>query len=265
MPARQNEARFRSLVQHSSDVIMVIKPDLTIRFVSPSVTRVLRYDAGPLMGRAVIDLLHPDDQDRARAFLSDAVTNPGVSQPAEWRFRQLDGSLLNAETIATNLLEDPTVRGVVLNTRDVSERKRLEKELMHQAFHDPLTGLANRALFRDRVSHALQLRMRQRNAISVLFLDLDDFKKVNDSLGHAEGDRLLVAASERLPSVRSGGRHGSAAGRRRIRDPAGGRRRAGRPRIPRQPAGGGDGPSLQPERQRSERERQHRHRIGQRR
>jgi PAS domain S-box len=143
--ARQNEARFRSLVQHSSDVIMVIKPDLTIRFVSPSVTRVLRYDAGPLMGRTVIDLLHPDDQERARAFLSDAVTNPGVSQPVEWRVRQLDGSLLNAETIATNLLEDPTVRGVVLNTRDVSERKRLEKELMHQAFHDPLTGLANRA------------------------------------------------------------------------------------------------------------------------
>jgi diguanylate cyclase (GGDEF)-like protein/PAS domain S-box-containing protein len=196
--ARQNEARFRSLVQHSSDVIMVIKPDLSIKFVSPSVTRVLRYDAGPLMGRTVIDLLHPDDQERARTFLSDAVTNPGVTQPVEWRFRQLDGSLLNAETIATNLLEDPTVRGVVLNTRDVSERKRLEKELMHQAFHDPLTGLANRALFRDRVSHALQLRMRQRNAISVLFLDLDDFKKVNDSLGHAEGDRLLVAASERL-------------------------------------------------------------------
>ena len=196
--ARQNEARFRSLVQHSSDVIMVIKPDLTIRFVSPSVTRVLRYDAGPLLGRTVIDLLHADDQERARTFLSDAVSNPGVTQPVEWRFRQLDGSLLNAETIATNLLEDPTVRGVVLNTRDVSERKRLEKELMHQAFHDPLTGLANRALFRDRVSHALQLRMRQRNAISVLFLDLDDFKKVNDSLGHAEGDRLLVAASERL-------------------------------------------------------------------
>jgi diguanylate cyclase (GGDEF)-like protein len=86
----------------------------------------------------------------------------------------------------------------VLNTRDVSERRRLEEQLTHQAFHDPLTGLANRALFRDRVSHALALAQRQGNPITVLFLDLDDFKKVNDSLGHAEGDRLLIAAAERF-------------------------------------------------------------------
>ena len=88
----------------------------------------------------------------------------------------------------------------MLNTRDVSERKRLEEQLTHQAFHDPLTGLANRALFRDRVSHALALAQRQSNPITVLFLDLDDFKRVNDSLGHAEGDRLLIAAAERFLS-----------------------------------------------------------------
>jgi diguanylate cyclase (GGDEF)-like protein/PAS domain S-box-containing protein len=196
--ARQNEARFRSLVQHSSDVIMVIKPDFTLRFVSPSVTRVLRYDAAPLVGRVLVELLHPEDQDKARAFLADAIATPGVTTPVEWRFRQPDGSALHAEIIATNLLDDPAVRGVVLNTRDVSERKRLEKELHYQAFHDPLTGLTNRTLFRDRVSHALTLARRQRNSISVLFLDLDDFKKVNDSLGHAEGDRMLIAVAERL-------------------------------------------------------------------
>jgi diguanylate cyclase (GGDEF)-like protein len=82
----------------------------------------------------------------------------------------------------------------------VSERKRLEEQLTHQAFHDPLTGLANRALFRDRVSHALALAQRQGHPITVLFLDLDDFKRVNDSLGHAEGDRLLIAAAERFES-----------------------------------------------------------------
>ena len=90
----------------------------------------------------------------------------------------------------------------MLNTRDVSERKRLEQELIHQAFHDPLTGLANRALFRDRVSHALALAQRQGHPITVLFLDLDDFKQVNDSLGHAEGDRLLIAAAERFLCLR---------------------------------------------------------------
>src|SRR6185436_5522960 len=196
--ARQNEVRFRSLVQHSSDVIIVIRPDGAIRFVSPSVSRVLGHEPDALVDRSLFELLHPDDRDRARTFCREAGQLGGVTAPVEWRFRQADGSLLHAELIATNLLAEPAVRGIVLNTRDVSERKRLEKELLHQAFHDPLTGLANRALFRDRVSHALQLRMRQRNAISVLFLDLDDFKKVNDSLGHAEGDRLLVAASERL-------------------------------------------------------------------
>ncbi len=203
--ARANEARFRSLVQNSSDVIMVIKPNGTIRFVSPSVARVLRYDPAPLIGRGFVDLLDPEDRDRARGYLRDATENVGVSAPTEWRFRQPDGSWLHAEVIATNLLHDPTVRGIVLNTRDVSDRKRLEKELMHQAFHDPLTGLANRALFRDRVSHALARARRQGLPISVLYLDLDDFKKVNDSLGHSEGDRLLVVAAERFRiSARAG-------------------------------------------------------------
>ncbi|HWA56851.1 MAG TPA: bifunctional diguanylate cyclase/phosphodiesterase [Gemmatimonadales bacterium] len=203
--ARANEARFRSLVQNSSDVILVIKPNGMIRFVSPSVARVLRYDPAPLIGRGFIDLLDPEDRDRARTYLRDAAEHVGVMPPAEWRFRQPDGSSLHAEIIATNLLHDPTVRGIVLNTRDVSERKRLEKELLHQAFHDALTGLANRALFRDRVSHALARARRQGEPISVLYLDLDDFKKVNDSLGHAEGDRLLVMAAERFRiSARAG-------------------------------------------------------------
>jgi diguanylate cyclase (GGDEF)-like protein/PAS domain S-box-containing protein len=199
------EARFRSLVQNSSDVILVVRGDATIKFASPSVARVLRRDPAGLLGMPVVDLVDPDDRERARDFLREAGRFPGVSAPVEWRFRLPDGSLLNAELLATNLVDDPTVRGVVLNGRDVSERKRLEQQLMHQAFHDPLTGLANRALFLDRVSHALALARRQGREVSVLYLDLDDFKKVNDSLGHAEGDRLLVATAERL---RSGARDG---------------------------------------------------------
>jgi diguanylate cyclase (GGDEF)-like protein/PAS domain S-box-containing protein len=202
--ARQTEARFRSLVQHSSDVILVTRADGTMRYVSPSATRVLGYDPGELVGQAIPSVLHPDDIDRAAKLFREASKTPGVTGPVEWRFRQPDGSWLHAEILATNLLRDPTVRGIVLNTRDVSERKRLTEQLTHQAFHDPLTGLANRALFRDRVSHALALAQRQGRPITVLFLDLDDFKKVNDSLGHAEGDRLLIAAAERfLASARA--------------------------------------------------------------
>jgi diguanylate cyclase (GGDEF)-like protein/PAS domain S-box-containing protein len=196
--ARQNEARFRSLVQHSSDVIIVTRADGTIRFVSPSATRVFGYDPAAMLRQTVSELLHLDDRERAATFFRNAAQMPGVSGPVEWRFRQPDGSWLHAEILATNLLHDPSVKGVVLNTRDVSERRRLEEQLTHQAFHDPLTGLANRALFRDRVSHALALAQRRGSSVTVLFLDLDDFKKVNDSLGHAEGDRLLIAAAERF-------------------------------------------------------------------
>jgi diguanylate cyclase (GGDEF)-like protein/PAS domain S-box-containing protein len=196
--ARQNEARFRSLVQHSSDVIIVTRADGTVRFVSPSATRVFGYDPAAMLRQTVPALLHPDDRERATTFLRHAAQAPGVTGPIEWRFRQPDGSWLHAEILATNLLRDATVRGVVLNTRDVSDRRRLEEQLTHQAFHDPLTGLANRALFRDRVSHALALAQRRGTPVTVLFLDLDDFKTVNDSLGHAEGDRLLIAAAERF-------------------------------------------------------------------
>jgi diguanylate cyclase (GGDEF)-like protein/PAS domain S-box-containing protein len=199
------EARFRSLVQNSSDVILVVRPDGTIRFASPSVARVLRRDPASLLERSLTDLLDADDRDRARDFLREATRLYGVSAPVEWRFRLPDGSFLSAELLATNLVDDPTVRGVVLNGRDVSERKRLEQQLTHQAFHDPLTGLANRALFLDRVGHALALARRQGREVSVVYIDLDDFKKVNDSLGHSEGDRLLVATAERL---RSGARIG---------------------------------------------------------
>ncbi len=196
--ARQNEARFRSLVQHSSDVIIVTRADGTVRFVSPSATRVFGYDPAAMLRQTVPSLLHPDDRERAATFFRQAAQAPGVTGPVEWRFRQPDGSWLHAEILATNLLRDSTVKGVVLNTRDVSERRRLEEQLTHQAFHDPLTGLANRALFRYRVSHALALAQRRGTPVTVLFLDLDDFKTVNDSLGHAEGDRLLIAAAERF-------------------------------------------------------------------
>jgi diguanylate cyclase (GGDEF)-like protein/PAS domain S-box-containing protein len=198
--ARQNEARFRALVQHSSDVIIVVTTEAEIRYVSPSAAKVLRYEPDRLLGLQLTSLLQPEDRERARRFVAEAGLGHGVLAPVELAFRQPDGSRLQAEVIATNLLDEPTVRGIVLNTRDVSERKRLESELKHQAFHDPLTGLANRALFRDRVSHALTLAQRQQRSIMVLFLDLDDFKKVNDSLGHGEGDRLLVAAAERFES-----------------------------------------------------------------
>jgi diguanylate cyclase (GGDEF)-like protein len=129
----------------------------------------------------------------------------GTSVTAEWRVRHGDGSWRYVEVVTNNLLGEPTVEGIVLTLRDVTERKRLEDELTHQAFHDALSGLANRALFTDRLEHALARAARSLTSLAVLFLDLDDFKLVNDSLGHACGDELLVAVAGRLgASLRSG-------------------------------------------------------------
>jgi diguanylate cyclase (GGDEF)-like protein len=122
----------------------------------------------------------------------------GTPITAEWRVRHRQGTWCHVEVVANNLLRDPTVEGIVLTMRDVSERKGLEEELKHQAFHDALSGLANRALFRDRLDHASARAARSRTSLAVLFLDLDDFKLVNDSLGHAAGDEMLIAVAGRL-------------------------------------------------------------------
>ena len=119
---------------------------------------------------------------------------------AELRLRHRDGGWRVLDVVATNRLDDPAVSGIVLNSHDVTVRKRLEEQLTEQAFHDSLTGLANRALFVDRVAHALT-RSRDGQPIGLLFLDLDDFKSVNDLRGHSIGDRLLVAVGERVRSA----------------------------------------------------------------
>jgi diguanylate cyclase (GGDEF)-like protein len=109
-----------------------------------------------------------------------------------------DGSWRYLEHVVNNLLDDPAVRGVVINSWDVTERKALEQQLQHQAFHDLLTGLPNRALFMDRLERAFVRVNRRGTKVAVLFMDLDNFKVINDSLGHEVGDQLLVAVAERL-------------------------------------------------------------------
>jgi diguanylate cyclase (GGDEF)-like protein/PAS domain S-box-containing protein len=196
---RRSEARFASLVRNSSDMVIVVDAGGAIRYVSASITRVLGHRPRELEGRQLETLAHSEDAGSIEALLPVEVSVDGsAGTRAEFRVQHVNGDWIHVEALRTNLLEDENVRGIVLNIRDISERKAFEEQLAHQAFTDPVTGLANRALFRDRVEHALQRRSRDGKPVSVLFMDLDDFKTINDSLGHAAGDRLLVEVGERV-------------------------------------------------------------------
>ncbi|MGH3066035.1 MAG: diguanylate cyclase domain-containing protein, partial [Gaiellaceae bacterium] len=197
---RQSAERFRSLVQNSSDVIALLEPDLTIRYHTPSVQRVLGYGEDELVGTRLTELLTPDAAERLRGFFADVIGLPATPLPRDLPLRRKDGSVCQLESVFNNLLDVTNVGGVVVTARDVTERRALEDQLAHQAFHDSLTGLANRALFADRVEHALGRGVRRQNLFAVLFIDLDDFKTVNDSLGHAAGDELLVTVARRIES-----------------------------------------------------------------
>jgi diguanylate cyclase (GGDEF)-like protein/PAS domain S-box-containing protein len=192
-----SEQRFRTLVQNSSDVFLILKADGTVEYQSPAVERVLGYEPGERIGRQIFELTHPDDLGFVKAVIAELMQSPGAVRTIELRSRHADGSWRTLEATGHNMINDPMVGGIVVNYRDITERKTLERQLIHEAFHDPLTGLANRALFTDRVDHALA-RRDQTTRLAVLFMDVDDFKTINDSLGHAAGDLVLVAVAERL-------------------------------------------------------------------
>jgi diguanylate cyclase (GGDEF)-like protein/PAS domain S-box-containing protein len=309
---RESEAYFRSLVENARDVIHVINPDATTRYITPSVRRLLGWDPEELVGRNALDLVHPDDLPRVMQVLRMDRDVPGTAGTIEFRAPHRDGSWRVFEAIGKNLVDDPVVNGIIVNSRDVTERHRAEQEsarlaafprqnpypilecgrdgevmylnpaaerlvgelslgsargllpdehgalvhacartgegvrgvevrvgrrvlawtyhpqpavgtvhlfgeditdrkrvqerLLHHAMHDSLTGLPNRNLFLDRLAEVVRRREHGRaGAFAVLFLDLDRFKVVNDSLGHHVGDELLVEVAGRLRAAAAAG------------------------------------------------------------
>ncbi|MGH2710464.1 MAG: putative bifunctional diguanylate cyclase/phosphodiesterase [Actinomycetota bacterium] len=191
-------SKLHRLLEVSSDVVSVVAADGTILYQSPSSSRVFGHASDVLVNTNLGELMHPDDELGTLAMIGRVAKGIAAETEFEARWRHADGSWRHSETVITNLMDDPSIGGLVLNTRDVSDRKRLEEELAHRALHDPLTDLANRALFKESVERALRRSGRNGRSVAVVFLDVDDFKRVNDSLGHEAGDRMLSAVADRV-------------------------------------------------------------------
>jgi diguanylate cyclase (GGDEF)-like protein/PAS domain S-box-containing protein len=181
------EARFRALVQNAADLIAIIGEDERFTYVSPGSHTTLGYEPEELLGRSIRDIVNLDDL---------LVGGQVVTAFAEVPVRDAGGRWRDFELMLTDLRRNPDVAGIVLNARDVTDRKTLEGELRHLAMHDPLTGLVNRNLFKQRLDEALAAP----GSSAILYLDIDGFKAVNDSLGHSHGDSVLRDIARRILS-----------------------------------------------------------------
>ncbi|MGT2471578.1 putative bifunctional diguanylate cyclase/phosphodiesterase [Paraburkholderia terrae] len=194
---RKSEQRLQALVANTTDAILVCNTDGVVTYEAPTRRPDPLKNMGRLAGTNVLDPVHPGDRPTLYGVLQSVSSVPG-SKAIEIRTRGEGETWRYAELTLTNLLDEPAVGAIVATASDITERKHFEEQLARRAFYDALTGLPNRALLLDRIRQAA-VRARRRNAVfGLIFIDLDNFKRVNDSLGHHAGDRLLIAASERL-------------------------------------------------------------------
>ena len=196
----RSEHRTGALIRESQDVIAIIGADRRATYVSPAIERVLGWPQEVAVGLPLETLVYPEDRAMVIEYFNQAVaTGHAGPMTYEMRVTTADGTGALMEIVAVNRLHDPDIGGFVLTGRDITERRRLEDEVVYQAFHDALTGLANRRLLLDHVTLAINnRRVDGASSAAVVLIDLDDFKAVNERLGHAAGDDLLLAVAERL-------------------------------------------------------------------
>lgn len=197
---RARDERFSAMIRSVSDVIAILNQDGTVSYASPAAETVWGITSDELVGESILEHVHPDDCNTMSNLLSDVQEQPGLTLTNYLRIRQGSDNWRLFEVILTNLLHEPAVAGIVTTYHDITERKKYEQELTKLAYRDALTGLSNRAYFMTKMRYALEHADAADQRVAVLFFDLDNFKVVNDSLGHDKGDEVLQIVADRIQS-----------------------------------------------------------------
>ena len=192
----KSDLLFKSIVQRAFSGVSVFNADKTPSYISPAMYRIANLEDDA----TIEDIVHPADRDKFNRFWENTLRDDGPAL-IEFRLRKPDGSWAEVESMSNNLLHDEWIHGVVMITRDITARKQHERELVHLAYTDSLTGLPNRTALTGQLEEAVDHALRHERITAVLFFDLDDFKSLNDSLGHSSGDEILVELARRFKSA----------------------------------------------------------------
>ncbi|AOV07522.1 EAL domain-containing protein [Sporosarcina ureilytica] len=195
---QETSCKLESLFHHSHEVISILDEEGRVSFHSSSIERLFGYTPGEIIGINYLDFVHHEDQGIAERKFNEILLRPKIPYTVELRLKHKNGEFHDYEVIYSNQLDNPGVNGIVCNFHNITQLKKMQREIQYMANHDLLTGLPNRRYFNERLELEVRLANSEERKFAVLFLNLDGFKFLNDSKGHAIGDLLLIEIARKL-------------------------------------------------------------------